>query len=290
MLRHSVFAWAAALVLLAAPAAADNPSTNSTELARQRFQEANEAYKEGRYSAAASLFDAADRLAPHPSTRYNAATAWEQAGEAARAATGYEAAIAIATLDEARRKVAEERLATLKQGLGRVRVQRPLGAFVTVDHVQHVPVPTTFYLTPGSYELRVDYQGKSSQSPLTIFAGQDQDLELDFPEPQAAAPAVPPEALQPVPPASPPSDVWPSQKTWGWVGVGAGVALSGAAIVLGLRALAVRDQFVASGNTDAEARDDASDLRLATNVLWGGAAAAGVTGLVLVLTAPTVEF
>ena len=285
-----VFAWAAVLSLLAAPAAAENQATNSTELARQRFQEATEAYNEGRYLAAASLFDAADRLAPHPSTRYNAATAWEQAGEAARAATGYEAAIAVASLDEARRKVAEERLTALKEGLGRVRVQRPLGAFVTVDHVQHVPLPTTFYLLPGRYELTVDYQGKSTQSPLAIAAGQDQDIDLGFPEPEPKAPVVPPQALQPVPSAPPPADLWLSQKTWGWVGVGAGVALGGAAMVLGLRALAARDRFVASGNTDADARDDASDLRVATNVLWAGATVASVTGVVLMLTAPTVEF
>jgi len=279
-----------AVGLVAAPAAADNQATNSTELAQQRFQEATQAYKEGRYSAAASLFDAADRLAPHPSTRYNAATAWEQAGEAARAATGYEAAIAAASLDQVRRQVAEERLAALKEGLGRVRVERPLGAFVTVDHVQHVPLPTTFYLVPGSYELSVDYQGKTSQTPLTIVAGQEQDVKLDFPEPEAVAPVLPPDALKPLPPAVPPGDVWLTQKTWGWVGLGAGVALSGAAVVLGLRALAARDRFVASGNTDAEAHDEASDLRVATNIAWAGATVAGATGLVLLLTAPTVEF
>jgi len=290
MRRRLPFAWAAALLLLAAPAAAENQATNSTELARQRFQEATAAYNEGRYSAAASLFDAADRLAPHPSTRYNAATAWEQAGEAARAATGYEAAIAAATLDEPRRKVAEERLAALKEGLGRVRVQRPLGAFVTVDHVQHVPLPTTFYLLPGSYALTLDYQGKATETPLSIVAGQDQDIDLGPSEPEPEGPAVPAGALKPLPPAPPPADVWLTQKTWGWVGVGAGVALSGAAMILGLRALAARDRFVASGNTDAEARDDASDLRVATNVLWAGAAVTGVTGAVLVLTAPTVEF
>lgn len=280
----------AAVALSAAPAAADNPATNSTELAKQRFQEATDAYNEGRYSAAASLFDAADRLAPHPSTRYNAATAWEQAGEAARAATGYEAAIAVASLDQVRRKVAQERLAALKEGLGRVRVERPLGAFVTVDHVQHVPVPTTFYLLPGSYELSVDYQGKTSQTPLAIVAGQEQDVKLDFPEPEPATPALPSEALKPLPPAVPTGDVWLTQKTWGWVGLGAGVALSGAAVVLGLRALAARDRFVASGNTNVDAHDEASDLRLATNVAWAGATVAGVTGLVLLLTAPTVEF
>jgi hypothetical protein len=280
-----------ALALLAAPAAAVDPQpTNSTELARQRFQEATEAYRDGRYSAAASLFDAADRLTPHPSTRYNAATAWEQAGEAARAATGYEAALAAATLDEPRRKVAEERLASLKQGLGRILVQRPLGAFVTVDHVQHVPVPATFYLLPGAYELEVDYQGKTNQSPLTVVAGRDHDIKLDYPDSEPPITA-PPGALEPVRlPPVPPADSGISQKTLGWIGVGAGVALGGAAIVLGLRALSARDSFAASGNTDAAARDRASDLRLATNVIWGGATVAGVTGLVLVLTAPTIEF
>jgi tetratricopeptide (TPR) repeat protein len=283
-------AWALALALAAAPtAAAESQPTNSTELARQRFREATEAYGDGRYSAAASLFEAADRLAPHPSTRYNAATAWEQAGEAARAATGYEAALAIDTLDEGRRKTAEERLAVLKRGLGRIRVPRPLGAFVTVDHVQHAPVPATFYLLPGTYELSVDYQGKTSQSPLTIVAGRDHDVKLDFPEPEGAAPVAPSPIMKPLP-AAPPVDNGISQKTWGWVGVGAGVALSGAAVVLGLRALAARDRFAESGNTNRDAHDEASDLRLATNVLWGGATAAGVAGLVLVLTAPPVEF
>lgn len=280
----------AAVALAAPPAAADNQATNSTDLAKQRFREATEAYNEGRYSAAASLFDAADRLAPHPSTRYNAATAWEQAGEAARAATGYEAAIAMASLDQARRKVAEERLAALEEGLGRVRVERPLGAFVTVDHVQHVPLPTTFFLLPGNYELAVDYQGKTSQTPLAIVAGQELEVKLDFPEPEPVAATLPSDALKPLPPAVPPADVWLTQKTWGWVGLGAGVALSGAAVVLGLRALAARDRFVASGNTSAEAHDEASDLRVATNVAWAGATVAGVTGLVLLVTAPTVEF
>lgn len=287
----SAIAWALALALTTVPAAAvDNQPTNSKELAQQRFREATDAYREGRYSAAASLFEAADRLTPHPSTRYNAATAWEQAGEAARAATGYEAALASATLDEGRRKVAEERMASLKLGLGKILVQRPLGAFITVDHVQRTPVPATFYLLPGSYELAVEYQGKTSTSPLDVVAGREHDVKLGFPDPPAPATVAPPAATRPLPAPPPPVDTGVSQKTWGWVGMGAGVALGGAAIVMGLRAVAARDRYIDSGNMNRDARGEASDLRLATNVLWGGATAAGVTGLVLVLTAPTVEF
>jgi hypothetical protein len=295
MRRPAVFAWAFAIALRAvavtsAPAAAvDNQPTNSTQLAGQRFREAQEAYRDRRYSAAASLFEAADRLAPHPSTRFNAAAAWDEAGEAARAATGYEAALATATLDEGKRKVAEERLASLKLGLGKILVQRPLGAFVTVDHVQRAPVPTTFYLLPGSYQLQVDYRGETSITPLEVLAGRDHDVKLDYAEP-TAAPAAPPEATHPVPLPPIPTDSGISQKTWGWVSVGAGVALGGAAIAFGLSALAAKKRYEHSNNLNSDARSDAESFRLATNVLWGGAAAAGVTGLVLVLTAPPIEF
>jgi tetratricopeptide (TPR) repeat protein len=272
-------------------AAAEPHAANSTELAKQRFREATEAYQEGRYSAAASLFEAADRLAPHATVRYNAATAWEQAGEEARAATGYEAALSLDSLDPSRRKVARERLASLEQKLGRVHIREPLGALVTVDHVQREPVPLTFYLRPGNYDIAAEYRGAETTTNTQISAGEDREIKLDLP--LAATPAEPTEAAPVVLPPTPtprPAEDWASQKTWGWVSVGAGVALSGAAIFLGVRALAARDEYRASGNTNASARQDASDLRLATNLLWGGAALAGSAGLVLLLTAPTVEF
>jgi hypothetical protein len=271
--------------------AADSPPANATELARQRFREATEAYREGRYAAAASLFEAADRLLPHATTRYNAATAWEQAGEDPRAATGYEAALALDSFDPNRRKSARERLTGLRQRLGRIHIQEPLGAVVTVDHVQREPVPLTFYLRPGSYQIAAEYRGAEATTNVQISAGDERELTLDLPisstpvEPVDSSPVV----LPPTPPPRPVDD-WASQKTWGWVTMGAGVAFSGAAIFLGVRALAARDRFVASGNTNADARQDASDLRLATNLLWGGATLAGSAGLVLLLTAPTVEF
>lgn len=273
--------------------AADSPPGNAAELARQRFREATDAYREGRYAAAASLFEAADRLLPHATTRYNAATAWEQAGEDARAATGYEAALALDSFDASRRKSARERLTGLQQRLGRIHIQEPPGALVTVDHVQREPVPLTFYLRPGGYQIAAEYRGAEDRKSVQIGAGEDREIQFDLPV--ASAPSDPlessPVGLPPTPPPPPPPvDDGASQKTWGWVSMGASVALSGAAVFLGVRALAARDRYVASGNTSANARQDASDLRLATNLLWGSATLAGSTGLVLLLTAPTVEF
>ena len=188
----AALAWALGLALAGAPAAAaENQPTNSTQLARQRFREAKEAYRERRYSAAASLFEAADRLAPHPSTRFNAAAARDEAGEAARAATGYEAVLAMPALEDEKRKVAEERLASLKLELGKILVPRPLGAFVTVDHMQRAPVPTTFYLLPGGYQLQVEYRGETSNNPLEVLAGRDHEVKLDLAEPEPAARSIP---------------------------------------------------------------------------------------------------
>jgi hypothetical protein len=194
-------------------------------------------------------------------------------------------------LDEGRRAVAEQRLTSLKETLARVRIQQPLGALVTVDHVQNAPVPTTFYLRPGSYNLAVEYRGDSSTSRARVFAGKDHDIKLNLPPDDVPAPPVVPSVPEPKTPAVPETEEGvANQKTWGWVGVGAGVALSGAAIVFGVRALSARDAFNASAYTDEDARGRASDLRLATNILWGGATLAGATGLFLLLTAPTIEF
>lgn len=293
MLRLLVLACIVAAALSSGAARAAEPRQGNAALAQQRFREARLAFDEGRYAAAASLFEAADRLAPHPSTRFNAAAAWDQAGEFARAATGYEAALSPDLLDPGRKEEAERRLRELRQSLGRVLIKQPLGAFITVDHMQRVPVPAAFYLTPGSYDIQVEYRGTQSVTRTEVVAGGEHDVTLDLPE--SVVPQAPPVRVTPSPPVAPvppppPADDGATQKTLGWIGVGAGVALSGAAIIFGVRALAAKDKFDASLHTDASARREASDLRLATNVLWGGATLTGAAGLVLLLTAPSIEF
>jgi hypothetical protein len=290
-------AWAlCALVLLLSAGSAHaqqeraQPSTNSKELARQRFREATEAYNDGRFAAAASLFEAADRLSPHAATRYNAATAWDLAEETSRAATGYEAALAQGTLDASRETIARDRLAILKGTLAHVRVLQPLGALITVDHVQRTPVPTSFFLRPGNYDVVAEYRGARTSTPATVVAGKDHILKLNVPFETSVPPEAPPAPTPPnVPPDTPRND-GSLQRTWGWIGVGAGVALGGAAIFMGVRALAARDAYNESGHTDADALDAAEGRRLATNVLWGGAVVSGVTGAVLLFTSPTIEF
>ncbi|MET0411084.1 MAG: hypothetical protein ABW217_07295 [Polyangiaceae bacterium] len=294
-MRWLAWALCALWIVVVSPASAQEtapPATNAKELARQRFREATEAYNDGRFSSAASLFEAADRLSPHAATRYNAATAWDQAGEASRAATGYEAALAQGTLDTSRETIARDRLATLKGTLAHVRVLQPLGALVTVDHVQRTPVPTSFFLRPGRYEVTTEYRGARTTTPARVVAGKDHILKLNVPFTEVVTPppaAAPPVTAPSVPPDVPPSDA-SLQRTWGWIAVGAGVVFSGAAIYMGTRTLAARDEYRSSGFTSQQARDTAASRRLATNVFWGGALLSGGAGAVLLLTSPKVEF
>lgn len=295
-MRWLAWALCALWIVVVSPAHAQDassPSTNAKELARQRFREATEAYNDGRFAAAASLFEAADRLSPHAAVRYNAATAWDEAGEASRAATGYEAALAQGTLGSGDEANARERLAALKGTLAHVRVLQPLGALVTVDHVQRTPVPTSFFLRPGRYDVTTEYRGARTSTPARVVAGKDQILKLNVPFTEAVTP--PPVAPPPVAPPSVPPDVPPGdpalQRTWGWVAIGAGVVFSGAAIYMGTRTLAARDDYRAADVTNRrEARDTFRSRRLATNVFWGGALLSGGAGAVLLLTSPAVEF
>jgi hypothetical protein len=151
-------------------------------------------------------------------------------------------------------------------------------------------VPATFYLRPGTYQIEVEYRGTNTSTSAQVAAGEDRKLALNLPADVLPAARTTPVPVPRAPAQPPPADEPFSQKTWGWVGVGASVALGGAAIIFGVQALSARDQYRDSLNHDRSAHDKAANLRLATNLLWGGATAAGATGLILLLTAPSIEF
>jgi hypothetical protein len=75
--------------------------------------------------------------------------------------------------------------------------------------------------------------------------------------------------------------------TLGWVALGTGVAFGVGAVVLGASALSARDDWNASQLTDRSAHDRAVTFRTLTNVAWVGAAAFGVTGVVLLVASPS---
>lgn len=276
--------WLALLLLWPASLSADD----AAELRRRgakRFREA-EALLARKDPKAADVFrDAAEQLEraytlePRGEVRFNAAVAWDNAGEEARAADGFETALALGALASDYQKWASERLATLRTRLARIAVDQPVGGSVSVAHVRDGAIPIAFHLSPGTHRIDVRCpDGRRAETIVEAEAGQAGSVEPSCPAPVVKAAPPPPrpkrdEAEQPV------SPLW----VLGWIGVGVGAAAGATAIGLGVATLDARDDFEASGNSDAGILERGENLRLATNVCAFGGAVIGATGIVLII-------
>ena len=251
-------------------------------------QGARTAFADGDFKRAAELFEEANRLSPHAQLRYNAALAWEKAGEKARAADGYEAALRQGGLDDQRAGKARAGLAALKQTLGYVKMPGPLGGTLSVAHQNSAPIPAQFHLTPGTHVIAVQRaDGSSTSKSIQVRAGEVVSVEIEAGVASLRAPAAAP-ATREVPPAkdTPATTTSSSQATWGWIALGGGVLLGGATAYFGTQTLSASDDYEASKFTDADARDRGVRNRLITNVALGGAVVAVGVGSYLLITSP----
>jgi hypothetical protein len=192
-------------------------------------------------------------------------------------------------LEEQEATEARERLGALKRELGYVSVDEPVGAVATIAHVERAPVPVRLHVMPGSYPLHVESGGRSADQEVRVGAGEVVNIRVPLPPPQPATTAKPLLLPPPARKEQPPSHASRGPSPWAWVAIGGGVALSGLAVFLGVRALDEKDRFNGSGNTNAGAHDNAAAYRTWTNVAWGGAALSGGTGIVLLFTTPKIE-
>jgi hypothetical protein len=256
------------------------PGKGDVVVAAETFRAGEAAYQRGDFEAAAHSFEVSHRLAPHPFALFNSGLAWQAAGKPERAADAFATALELGGLNEMQTADAEQRLAELRKNLGWARIDAPADASLTFGHVTGAKAPTRVHLTPGEHELAVSYpDGHSEQVAVHVQAGEQTDVRVE------ARPAKPP-AKAPAPIASPSPAAPPdggALVVGGWVGVGLAVLAGGAAIGMGVAALKGRDDFEASGNTDASAHDRAATLRITTNVAWGVAGAAAVAGTIMLI-------
>jgi tetratricopeptide (TPR) repeat protein len=287
MVRWSSWSWPKLLQLLSLVAVLWLPrlARADSEQAQRLFDQAEQAFDAEDYTRAAQLFEEANRHAPHPSVLFNAAVSWDHAGELARAANAYRAALEEEGLSAAQTEESERRLSALGERLGYVLVAKPIGGLVSVAHVRREPIPARFYLEPGDYQVELETpEGQHSSTSIEVDPGQTLKLSLDAVEVPAPVPVVAPE------PTLPPQEAKArTQETIGWIGVGAGVIAAGVAAYLGTQALAAQDAYLAEP-TSAPLRNRAVDAEVRTNVAWTGAGVLGGLGVVLLLTSPTVEF
>lgn len=254
----------------AAEAGAEGSEADPSRLeARELDQRGRDEFSRGQYVAAARSFARAHELLPHPATKYNEALSWEKHGDLARAATAYEAALAMGSLDADRTAASNERLEGLRRIVGRLRIREPVGGRVRVAFHGEVPIPASLYVDPGMVSVELwSPAGARSERVVEVDPGETVVVEL----------APRPDGPRPSPPASEPTPVV------GIVLLGIAGAAGVASVVLGVQTLDARDEFEASGRLDEDARDDAVALRAATNITAGGAIVAGAIGLWLVLS------
>ena len=257
------------------------------------FDEASEAFAKKEFATAARKFEAAHRRAPRGQTAYNAALSWEAAGEQPRAADAFALALEDAALPAAAQTHATARLAALERGVMTLRLDAPEPAHVWIGYVENRQLPATLHVGPGAHPLIVRFDdGRTVRQEIEARAGGRVTLKIAPPAvqpvvaepPRSPKPQRMPEA--PAAHAAPPPANGGTQRVVGWIALGTAAAATATAAYLGVRGLDARDEFDASGNTNAGARSEAVAFRTWTNVAWVSAIVFGAAGVVLLVSAP----
>jgi hypothetical protein len=264
---------------------AEDPKTRASQL----FHEASGAYEHGQFAAAARAFEESDRLVPRAAALYNAAIAWEAAGDPARAAEAYERALGRTDLPHDQAAGARQELAMLSRKLGALEVIVPSDAHVAVGSIEGPGPHFHLYVEPGHHDIRVTWRdGATEVRTIEVVTGGSQVVRF---EERATSPREPgpvaKEALPPAP-ARAPLEASPHSngaRTAGWVILGGSAAFAGAAIVFGIKTLDARNALIASNDTSRSAHDEAVRDRLLTNIAWAGAiGSAVVAGILFVVS------
>jgi len=193
-------------MVVATPASSQDhppaPSAEDRKTAAQRFADGEKAYKSKDFARAAEAFEDANRLAPHPSASWNAARAWQRAGENARAANLYARYLREATQSDPDRSQSAAALAELSTALGRIEI---VGSDLSELRVDQRPVDgATVYVNPGTHVVQAKIAGAPVTRQISIEAGRVVSVALaPDPAPPPASSAPPPATPTPVPAPAP---------------------------------------------------------------------------------------
>ena len=268
-----------------------------TAAAKQAFESAAQAYREGRYPEAVQLFLQAYEEDHQPQLIYNAAQAYEKAGDVPNALRSYRRFLRLAP-DADDRPTVELRVRNLERRLREKGVQQvsvfstPDGASLEIDGKAAGKTPWSAEIAPGTHVVVLRHEGFPDVTKEIVHSA-DHSLELDVT--LGASTATPARADASAPPASshqvtgatttePAADAATERsiRPLTWAAFGVGVAALGASVGFEL-ARASAEQDARDAPTQVEHRDryDTMKSRQTTaRVLAGvgvaGAAAGGV--------------
>jgi hypothetical protein len=303
-LRKTLAPAAALLVVLASrPAGADGGTAGDKAMAEALFRAAKDLQASGKLAEACPKYAESHRLDPKPGSILNLATCHELEGRTATAWADYdEAATFAARAHQAdREKFARGKKDELAKKLSYVVFRFPEvnGLEVVLDGkaLTTASAGTRVPLDPGEHELVARAPGKTVwSSKLEVEPGPADHTAVVPPladeagtTPAAAPPPSSP-ARDDARPAAGRSRDGSTQRTLGWIGVGAGAVAVSVGALFGVRTFSEKstvDEHCVGSRCDDTGLSANSEAKNAATVSTIGFVAGGVlvvTGVVLLLT------
>ncbi len=195
------FGWLLVVALAGLPAArafaqgakaAETPEDRKE--AAKLFHEGSRAYAHGDFTHAAQSFEAAYARAPRLPPLWNAARAWDRAGEPVRAANLYAAYLRKAPPSAPDRNSATAALRKIEPKLARLQVHAMDVQDVKIDGTAAADIAedlSEVYVAPGSHVLEGTHAGKAVRVVQDAPAGVTTSVVLQAP-PEAPPPTAPP--------------------------------------------------------------------------------------------------
>ena len=290
MLRATPILLGLLLAMTAAVAFAQpTPTADARKEAAKAFAEGVKAFAAKDYVLAASRFDEAYRLAPHPNALWNEAQALQRAGEGPRAANTYAKFLREAPSDAHDLADATKALADLARKL--VRVDFTASGFDTVLLDDARVEPPSVYVEPGRHVLEGRKGDQVARTEVSGEAGSVVAATLTPPAPAASqepapsaiagASSSPAATAPPATTTAPPAPTTPDVTPHGWsptvvyVDSAVTAVLLGATIWSGADALSFKNGTY-DATPDGPNYDQGKRREVRTNVLLGftlGAAA-----------------
>lgn len=292
--RHRVFA---AVVVAAASFWGERAWAQAADpaLAETLFREGKELMRKGEYKAGCTKFADSQKLDPKTGTLANLAACHERIGATATAWAEFTLVVQQAARQKQteREQYAKERVAALEKQLARVTVILDAPASgIEVKLGERVVPPaafgTPFPVDPGDYELLAKAPARRPWSSRVVIAPGPSSLVVHVPALEAA----------PRPPERPSSrNIVASrdgstQRTAGWIALGAGAVGIGVGALFGVRTFDKRDEGDAlcqgrlCSQEGLDRHEEAESAATISTIAFGVGAGAAVAGAVLLITAP----
>jgi hypothetical protein len=263
------------------PVAGTALSESDRKAAHDQYEQGKKAFEGGDYLRAATLFLAAYRLAPHHDPLWNAARAYELAGEKVRAANLYTLYLEIAPVEALDRDRATAARRDLAAVLGRLEVH----GRATDVRVDDAPANgTTIFVAPGQHIVRGIIDGQAIENVVTVSAGSTLSVALETAPSPGSAPSMPrtsstapesPAIARPRAMEARQSSARPLPPLVVYIGAGLTLVAAGFTIASGVDTLNAKSQYEATPSepllSDGQSKQDR------TNVLFWTTLGLGVT-------------